>query len=29
MQIFIRVGFSLPTQAPYFLIYTGDSTGEG
>ena len=29
MQLYIGVGFSLPSQAPFFLICTGDSTGGG
>ena len=26
-QFYIRTGFSLPVQAPFFLIYASDSTG--
>ena len=29
MQLYFREGFSLPTQASFFLICTGDSTGAG
>ena len=29
MQLYIRVGFSLPTQASFFLVCTGDSMGAG
>ena len=28
-QIYIRVGFSSPTQAPFFLIYPDESAGMG
>ena len=28
-QLYIRVGFSSPTQAPFFMICMGDSTDAG
>ena len=28
-QLYVRVGFSLPAQASFFLICAGDSAGSG